>query len=107
MPDITKITGFYCSRCNVRLKLVKGKYSIYYRCPKYELKHREYGDTVCTNSISIQKAYKINEILQKKYDDGDLHIGISGKVEFIKYEVVSIATEEIKVKIKNLQKLRN
>ena len=62
---------------------------------------------VCTNCISIQKAYKINEVLQKTYDDGDLHIGTSGKVEFIKYEVVNIAAEEIKVKIKNLQKLRN
>ena len=59
MDDLKRKIQFYCRDCGCRLKLCPGRYSLYYRCPKYEYQFREENEKVCMNRLSLMEAEKL------------------------------------------------
>lgn len=106
MENLKQIINIYCGVDGERLKLVKGKYSIYYRCPKYEKDNRDEYESVCTNNISLKDKQYICSIIQEKYNQGLLRENYEHNYMHIRFRIVSINKNEIKVLVINKKKIK-
>lgn len=106
MINIKNNIEYLCKYHNCTFKLVKGKYSLYYRCPKYEFQYRKPGEKVCTNSVSLKVLDQIGDEIEKLYNDGLLRVGYCGKYRNIKYKVQVVSRNYIEVLIINMDKKR-
>lgn len=106
MRDIKNQTILCCGVDGENFKLVPGKYSIYYRCPKYELVNRVENEKVCTNCISLNDAQLIYAELEMLAGKGELKVGSFGRKLHLSYEIFEVTEDYIKVLVINLKKIK-
>lgn len=92
-------TVFVCEKDRKRLLLCKGKYSLYYRCPNYELKNRGPNENVCMNRMSIYDRNLLIDELEYLNDEEKLIVGTEGCINAIRYKVIDINNTFIIVSI--------
>lgn len=75
--------AYYCGIDGKRMQLSEGKYTLYWRCPKYEEQNRDPGEKSCQNRLSWKEASQIDKLnieTGKRYRVGTLDI-LGGPVE--------------------------
>ena len=106
MRDIRNETILLCGVDGARFKLVDGKYSTYYRCPKYELVHRINDEKVCMNRLSLDDAKLIYSELEEMEEDGSLKAGNGGRIYHLQYKIAQITEHFITVFVVNMKKIK-
>ena len=81
---------FFCGVDGDRLMLTKGKYSLYYRCPRYELKNRKGDEGVCMNRLSIDDQELMFSELENLDDDDEIVKGVTGQIRHLLYEIADV-----------------
>jgi hypothetical protein len=106
MRDIREDAIFFCGVDGARFFLTKGKYSLYYRCPKYELKNREGDEVVCMNRLSIDDQELLFSELEDLDDEDKIKEGLTGQIRHLLYEIVDVNEDYIKVYVINKNKIK-
>lgn len=106
MRDVRADAIFFCGVDGARLMLTRGKYSMYYRCPKYELKNRVGDETVCMNRLSLDDEELLYSELEDLDDEDNIKEGISGKIRHLMYQVAEVNSSYIKVYVINKNKVK-
>ena len=106
MDDIRENTIIKCGIDGKMLKLVNGKYSLYYRCPDYEFSERGTGKNVCMNRLSFKDRDIIYSELENLNTAGRLVVGAKGKKMHLAYEIAEIDTDYIAVYVINTLKIK-
>lgn len=107
MINIREDTIFLCGVDGARLKLVQGKYSLYYRCEKYEVANRTVEDgSPCMNRISLKDQDTLFEKLEEMQENGKLTEGESGNYMHLLYEIKKIDEDYLEVYVINKYKVK-
>lgn len=106
MRNIKEETIICCGVDGDMLRLCPGKYSLYYRCPRYEFKNRNRDEKVCMNRLSLSDAEIIYSVLEDMEDEGRLKAGESGRIMHLAYEIAEVNEMYIKVYVINHKKVK-
>ena len=86
--------------------LCKGKYNLYYRCPRYDRRNRPPGQKACTNRMSIRERNLLLDRLWRAYENGTFVPGLRGEEGDVVYEVSELNDFYITVRIVNARTVR-
>lgn len=103
MRNFRKQTIFLCGFDGTPLILTKGKYGLFYRCPKYFHEHRGPKDCVCTNSFSLRDQENLFAELEWLEEEGKLKNGTTGRIGAVKYEITEVSDALIRLTIINIK----
>lgn len=106
MRDVREDAIFFCGVDGARFMLTRGKYSMYYRCPKYELKNRVGDEQVCMNRLSLDDEQLLYSELEDLDDEGKIQEGVVGKVRHLMYSIDEVNESYIKVYVINKNKIK-
>lgn len=101
--DLRNTTVLYCGKCGAKLELIPGKYSLYYRCMRYDRKNRAEGEKSCPVKISLTDAELLYTELENLEFDGDLQNGVKGRVGNVNYTVRENIPELVRVEVTRRQ----
>ncbi len=93
---------FFCNDDNCELRLVMGRYSLMYGCPRYYKSNRLKNEKICQTDISVYEKQLIVEKLNKAYEEKELFEGSTIEVFPRTYTILLIneLDEEIFVGVK-------
>lgn len=97
---------FRCGICGKPFKLVNGKYSLYYRCPNYELIERGAGKKPCMNRMSLKDEDILFEELRKMNDSGKLEPGNGSRKINLVYKIHEKEDDYLSVYVINTFKIK-
>ena len=92
---------FFCKDCGCQFQLVQGRFSVFYRCPKYYVENREMDEPVCNNRMTIYEAHDICSELFMQTKNGNLKKGLQWIHKNSEIEVLSIVEPYIMISVKN------
>lgn len=97
---------FICGVDAKRMLLCKGKYNLYYRCPRYDRRNRSPGQKACTNRMSIRERNLLLDRLWRAYENSTFAPGLRGEEGDVVYEVNELNDFYITVCIINTRTVR-
>lgn len=81
---------FFCNDDNCELKLVMGRYSLMYGCPKFYKANRTNKEKICLTDISVYEKQLIVKKINKAYEENELFEGSTIEVFPRTYTVLLI-----------------
>lgn len=105
MDNIMERILVKCGIDGKTLKLTKGRYSIYYRCPNYESSEREPGKKACMNRLSLKDAEILYAEIEKIEARGNANTGTGGTVGHLAYEIGEVNERYMVVYVINTSKI--
>lgn len=87
--------------CGSKMQLVKGKYSIIRECVKADMNNREFGESRCTNYLSIRDCNYIYSEIKILAESEMLKEGYVGNIFHLRYSVEIVREHYIRVSVIN------
>lgn len=101
MQNIRKNLIFFCGIDGCRFNLTSGRYSLYYRCPRYESIHRKNTEKACMNRLSPTDLEILYSIFEEYIESNSLTTGLHDNYLHLEYKVTDINEFYIKVFVIN------
>lgn len=99
--DLKAALDLRCGIDGSRFELVKGKYSLYRRCPKADVEQRDIDEIRCLNYLSPRDSGYILSELEILNESDRLSEGYKGRIFHLEYTIEEIATDYIRVSVFN------